>query len=197
MVTRLDVGNLPSTATAATLRKSFEQFGDVVDVRIVLGGHAFVTMSSRESGRAAIEAMNGASFDARELTVGEARDQPKAANVAPKPAPALASATATAPSVRLTRTVRDRTFIGSELVHHGNVIVLRMYPSDEGDGKSSWRVEATTPANERARISASASTRRAALEEVRRSWQARTRELDLLPLDWNAISELMDGIRAL
>jgi RNA recognition motif-containing protein len=194
MVTRLDVGNLPSTATAATLRKSFEQFGDVVDVRIVLGGHAFVTMSSRESGRAAIEAMNGASFDARELTVGEARDQPKAANVAPKP---TATAPATAPSVRLTRTVRDRTFIGYELVHHGNAIVLRMYPSDEGDGKSSWRVEATTPANERARISASASTRRGALEEVRRSWQARTRELDLLPLDWNAISELMDGIRAL
>jgi RNA recognition motif-containing protein len=84
MGNRLYVGNLPFSASAEAVRESFEEFGEVTDVHVVLDrdtgrprGFAFVTMGSAEEAAKAIEKMNGAMFDGRPLRVNEAEERPR------------------------------------------------------------------------------------------------------------------------
>jgi len=77
---RLYVGNMSYNSTEDTLRAEFGRFGQVDDVHIVMDretgrprGFAFVTLADEESGRKAIEEMNGTELDGRTLTVNEAR----------------------------------------------------------------------------------------------------------------------------
>ncbi|GAB4162246.1 MAG: hypothetical protein Fur0037_28540 [Planctomycetota bacterium] len=89
---RLYVGNLAYGADEKGLRAAFEKDGRKVEsVRIVLDretgksrGFAFVEMASEEDARAAIEAMDGALLDGRNLRVSEAEDRRP---VRPAPAP--------------------------------------------------------------------------------------------------------------
>ncbi|MBX3450809.1 MAG: RNA-binding protein [Planctomycetaceae bacterium] len=78
MANNLYVGNLPYTTTADDLREAFSQFGTVTRAQVVSDretgrsrGFGFVEMS--DGADQAIEAMNGASFQGRTLTVNEAR----------------------------------------------------------------------------------------------------------------------------
>ena len=80
MAKRIYVGNLPFAATSQELESSFAQHGEVVSARIVTDretgrskGFAFVEMSDDEAAMAAIEALNGAEYLGRTLTVNEAR----------------------------------------------------------------------------------------------------------------------------
>lgn len=78
MSKNLYVGNLPYGVTADDLREVFEQYGTVTRAHVVSDretgrsrGFGFVEMDNGADD--AIEAMNGADFKGRTLTVNEAR----------------------------------------------------------------------------------------------------------------------------
>ena len=74
------VGNLSFSSTEDGLRQLFEQFGEVSTVKIIKDkftgktrGFAFVEMSDDNEAKRAIENINGADLDGRNLRVNEAR----------------------------------------------------------------------------------------------------------------------------
>jgi cold-inducible RNA-binding protein len=80
MSTKLFVGNLSFNTTENDLQDAFAAHGVVTEANLMTDrttgrprGFAFVTMSSPEEAQKAIEAMNGATLDGRNLTVNEAR----------------------------------------------------------------------------------------------------------------------------
>ena len=79
---KLYVGNLPFSATEDEIRSLFENFGGAVDLHIPLDretgrprGFAFVTLSSREHGEAAIGSLDGSDMDGRALRISEAQER--------------------------------------------------------------------------------------------------------------------------
>ena len=80
MNTKLFVGNLSFNTTENDLHDAFAAHGTVVEANLMVDrmsgrprGFGFVTMGSPEEAQKAIEAMNGASLDGRNLTVNIAR----------------------------------------------------------------------------------------------------------------------------
>jgi RNA recognition motif-containing protein len=80
MNTKLFVGNLSFNTTENDLQDAFAAHGTVTEANLMMDratgrprGFAFVTMSSPEEAQKAIDAMNGATIDGRNLTVNEAR----------------------------------------------------------------------------------------------------------------------------
>src|SRR6476646_9590849 len=80
MNTKLFVGNLSFNTTENDLQDTFAAHGTVVETNLMTDrttgrprGFGFVTMSSAEEAKKAIDALNGASLDGRALTVNEAR----------------------------------------------------------------------------------------------------------------------------
>ena len=74
------VGNLPFTTSEAELKQTFESYGSVSRVNMVMDrdtgrprGFAFVEMSNAAEGDAAIAGLNGTQLGQRALTVNEAR----------------------------------------------------------------------------------------------------------------------------
>ncbi|MCX7880086.1 MAG: RNA-binding protein [Ignavibacteria bacterium] len=75
------VGNLSFSTTAEELKALFSQYGEVESCRIVRDrqtgrsrGFGFVEMS-KESGKKAIEELNGKEFGGRNILVNEAKQQ--------------------------------------------------------------------------------------------------------------------------
>lgn len=73
------VGNLPFSTNGAQLEELFSPHGAVSSATVITDretgrsrGFGFVEMDD-DAGRAAIEALNGADFGGRQLTVNEAR----------------------------------------------------------------------------------------------------------------------------
>lgn len=80
MNTKLFVGNLSFNTTENDLHDAFAAHGTVVEANLMMDratgrprGFAFVTMATPEEAQKAIQAMNGATLDGRNLTVNEAR----------------------------------------------------------------------------------------------------------------------------
>ncbi len=81
MSTKIYVGNLPYTCDEAQLRALFADGGRVVEQVAIINdrvtgqprGFAFVQMTHAAEAAQAIEALHGASFGGRTLTVNEAR----------------------------------------------------------------------------------------------------------------------------
>ena len=80
MNTKLFVGNISFNTTENDLQDAFAAHGTVVEANLMMDrvsgrprGFAFVTMGSPEEAQKAIEALNGANLDGRNLTVNEAR----------------------------------------------------------------------------------------------------------------------------
>jgi cold-inducible RNA-binding protein len=80
MNTKLFVGNLSFNTTENDLQDAFAAHGTVVETNLMMDrvsgrprGFAFVTMGTAEEAQKAVDALNGASFDGRNLTVNEAR----------------------------------------------------------------------------------------------------------------------------
>ncbi len=80
MNSKIYVGNMSFKTSEADLRDAFGKFGAVTDVYIATDretgrprGFAFVTMGTADEAKAAIEKMNGADLDGRQLTVNEAK----------------------------------------------------------------------------------------------------------------------------
>jgi len=77
---KLYVGNLPFSTDDAQLRSLFEAHGQVVSASIIMDrdtgrprGFGFVEMADDNEARNAIEAMNGANVDGRNIVVNEAK----------------------------------------------------------------------------------------------------------------------------
>jgi RNA recognition motif-containing protein len=77
---KLYVGNLPYSATEASLREAFAASGTVDSVSLITDrdtgqskGFAFVEMSSDSEAQRAIQTMNGQSLDGRQIKVNEAK----------------------------------------------------------------------------------------------------------------------------
>lgn len=80
MEVKLYVGNLSYETTEDDIRTLFAQAGTVIEVALIKDrdsgaskGFAFVTMSSQDEAKKAIEQFNGKSLGNRELTVNPAR----------------------------------------------------------------------------------------------------------------------------
>src|SRR5512138_23531 len=80
MSTKLFVGNISFNTTENDLQDTFAAHGTVLEANLMTDresgrprGFAFVTMSTPEEAQKAIDALNGASLDGRNLTVNEAR----------------------------------------------------------------------------------------------------------------------------
>jgi cold-inducible RNA-binding protein len=80
MNTKLFVGNLSFNTTENDLQDAFSAHGTVVEANLIMDrtsgkprGFGFVTMSTPEEAQKAIDAMNGASLDGRNITVNIAR----------------------------------------------------------------------------------------------------------------------------
>jgi len=80
MSTKLFVGNLSFNTTENDLQDAFAAHGTVMEANLMMDrstgrprGFGFITMSSPEEAQKAIEALNGANLDGRNLTVNEAR----------------------------------------------------------------------------------------------------------------------------
>ena len=76
------VGNLPFSATEATVKGLFEEYGPVTSVNLItdrdtgkLRGFGFVEMADADKGDAAIKALDGQEFDGRPLKVNEAKER--------------------------------------------------------------------------------------------------------------------------
>src|SRR4030095_4485460 len=80
MNTKLFVGNISFNTTENDLQDAFSAHGTVTEANLMVDrmsgrprGFGFVTMSTEEEAQKAIQAMNGASLDGRNLTVNLAR----------------------------------------------------------------------------------------------------------------------------
>lgn len=80
MGTKLYVGGLPYSMTEGELEELFKQVGEVTSAQIIIDrftnksrGFGFVTMSTDEEARSAVERLHGSKADGRTLTVNEAR----------------------------------------------------------------------------------------------------------------------------
>jgi cold-inducible RNA-binding protein len=76
------VGNLPYSATEASLRELFAPLGEVSSVSIITDrdsgrskGFGFVEMATDAAAQQAISQLNGKNLDDRAITVAEARPQ--------------------------------------------------------------------------------------------------------------------------
>lgn len=81
------VGNLPFTSSEEELERLFQQYGEVVSVRIITHrdtgrsrGFGFVEMSDDEQARSAISALNGYEFQGRSLRVNESQTREQRGN---------------------------------------------------------------------------------------------------------------------
>src|SRR5216110_3352478 len=77
---KLYVGNLPYSATEASIREAFSASGTVDSVNVITDrdtgqskGFAFVEMASDGEAQKATQAMNGATLDGRQIKVSEAK----------------------------------------------------------------------------------------------------------------------------
>jgi RNA recognition motif-containing protein len=80
MSNKLFVGNLSFNTTENDLNDAFAAHGSVTETNLMMDratgrprGFGFVTMASAEEAQKAIEALNGATLDGRQLTVNVAR----------------------------------------------------------------------------------------------------------------------------
>jgi cold-inducible RNA-binding protein len=79
---KLFVGNLPYSLTEQELTDLFSQYGEIVDIKLIIDrmtgrpkGIAFVEFATVEEANAAIEALNNYEIDGRAIIVNVARPQ--------------------------------------------------------------------------------------------------------------------------
>lgn len=89
-MSKIYVGNLPFSATEASVRTLFSQHGTVETVSLITDretgrprGFGFVEMSRSDAARA-IQNLNGQDMDGRAIKVNEAQDKPRSSNGGPR-----------------------------------------------------------------------------------------------------------------
>jgi RNA recognition motif. (a.k.a. RRM, RBD, or RNP domain) len=198
---RLYVGNLEDDVSTDALRRRFEECGVVLNVHLAMDrssgrmrGYAFVTMATAADARSAIDQLDGAMFEERPLRVKEAGEEREGSHSS------KAAADAKQRRARITSQFRERRNMTYELDCAGVPLAIRVFPEDETE--RAWRIEASTKgttAGAPATVhTASAPTRARALEEVSRRWSAANASpVGAVALDWPAIVEAMQSVRAI
>jgi len=84
MAKKLFCGGLSWGTTDESLRQAFEQFGEVVDAKVIMDretgrskGFGFVTFANDEDATNAVTQMDGKPLDGRNIRVNEAIDKPR------------------------------------------------------------------------------------------------------------------------
>jgi cold-inducible RNA-binding protein len=84
MSKKLFVGGLSWDTSDPGLRAAFEEFGEVVDAKVITDrdtgrsrGFGFVTLANASDADKAAAAMDGAAIDGRNVRVNEAHDKPR------------------------------------------------------------------------------------------------------------------------
>ncbi|MBI9066605.1 MAG: RNA-binding protein [Salinivirgaceae bacterium] len=79
---KIYVGNLQYSVDEEDLKEIFAEYGDVSSVKLITDkftgkskGFAFVEMENNEAGKSAIEALNDAELEGRNMKVDEARER--------------------------------------------------------------------------------------------------------------------------
>jgi len=74
------VGNLPKTTTEEAVRKVFEKYGEVAEVKLIkdqytgeFRGFGFIEMPAKSDAQKAIQEVNGTELEGNTLIVNEAR----------------------------------------------------------------------------------------------------------------------------
>ncbi len=74
------VGNLPKTTTEEAVRKVFEEYGEVAEVKLIkdqytgeLRGFGFIEMPAKSDAQKAIQEVDGTELEGNTLIVNEAR----------------------------------------------------------------------------------------------------------------------------
>ncbi len=82
MSKKLFAGGLAWATTDDSLRQAFEEFGKVVEAKVILDretgrsrGFGFVTFADDDAADRAVEEMNGRELDGRAIRVNEAQDK--------------------------------------------------------------------------------------------------------------------------
>lgn len=99
----------------------------------------------------------------------------------------------------LVRTTRERTSVKYEIDHAGTLLVVRMYPTDDGHGEATWTIEASLAdgsMNDEP-VAGAAGTRAAALDDVARAWLSARMARQLPAIDWRQIASLLRASHAL
>lgn len=185
MTSKLYVANVPHDTSEDALRRHFAACGGVLDVEILYErnsgrsrGLAQVTMTSAAYATAALGRLNGADFAGKQLQVSDAPIRPGSKPV---------------PTVKIVQQFRERSNMTYDLDCSGVPLTLRIFPT-EPDG-APWRIEArSTDAAGAVVITGSAATRRDALAEVVRAWNADNAAAR--PLDGEALLSAMRDVRA-
>ncbi len=81
---KLFVGGLAWATTDDAMKAAFEAHGEVLEAKVITDretgrsrGFGFVTYADDDAGRNAVELMDGAMLDGRNIRVNEARDRPR------------------------------------------------------------------------------------------------------------------------
>ena len=84
MSRKLFVGGLSWNTNDDGLRQAFSRFGDIDEAKVILDretgrsrGFGFVTFTSPDSARDAIQGMNDSTLDGRNIKVNEAEERPR------------------------------------------------------------------------------------------------------------------------
>lgn len=193
---RLYVGNLPDDTSVNALRRRFEQCGNVTDVQLAfdrgsgrMRGFAFVTMSDVASYKSALSQLDGAMFEDRRIRVTESNESGGDTFRSPDHGGGRGKKDMPALRAKITSQFRERLNMAYELDCAGTKIVFRMFPAAEGPEQ--WRVAASAVLTPETVVQATARTRREALAQVEKQWG------NASGLDWRAIEEVLESVRAI
>lgn len=82
MTNKVYIGNLNYSVDEDILTQIFKDYGEVVEVKVIIDrntgkskGFAFVTLDSPEAASKAIEDLQGAELEGRQIKISEAREQ--------------------------------------------------------------------------------------------------------------------------
>ena len=82
MSNKLFIGGLSWDTTNESLQKAFEQYGEIVDLKIITDretgrsrGFGFITYADSQAIKSAISEMDGAELDGRSIKVNEAEER--------------------------------------------------------------------------------------------------------------------------
>ena len=198
---RLYVGNLADDTSASALRRRFEQCGNVADVQLAfdrgsgrMRGFAFVTMADAASYKSALTQLNGAMFEDRQIRVTESNESGDDGAFRNQESNGGGRGKKDIPPRRakITSQFRERTCMAYELDCAGTKIGIKMYPSNTPEGApQEWRIEAIAVLTPDTVITATASTRKAAFDDIEKQWGT------VSDLDWRAIQECLESVRAI